>query len=164
MNEQNIQTLEQQFPSVELAYPLAVAAYDSATKRLDSIDGRLQTILAFIVTVSVIVPSIAAGRGVSFQSGWFYAALIVFIVAIGIGIWARLTGDVRLLSPSNLFQEWLSDSEWQFKKDMIYHAGQDFDKNMKLALLKWRCSVAVTLLFVLQAVCQTVWVLSAARP
>lgn len=160
MSETNIQTLEQQFPSVELAYPLAVAAYDNATKRLDSVDGRLQTILAFIVTVSVVVPSIASGRGVSFQSGWFYAALIIFVASIGIGTWARLAGNLRLLKPSHLFQDWLSDSEWQFKKDMIYYAGQDFDANMRLVTLKWKCSVTVTLLFVLQAVCQTVWVLS----
>ncbi len=163
MGDENIEELEKEFPSVELAYPLAVASYESASKRLDSVDGRLQTILAFIVTVSVAIPSIASGRGIPFQSYWFYASFFFFVSGIGVGIWARLYGNVRLITPTNLFQDWLRDSKWQFQKDMIYHAGQDFDANMKLVNQKWRCSVAVTLLFVLQAVCQTVWVLGS-RP
>jgi len=112
---------------------------------------------------AIAVPSIASGRGIQFHSCWFYAALALLIISIAVGTWARLTGNIRILKPSHLFQEWLGDSEWQFKKDMIYYAGQDFDANMKLVTLKWQCSVAVTLLFVLQAVCQTVWVISA-RP
>jgi hypothetical protein len=160
MTEQNIQNLEQEYPSVELAYPIAVAAYETAAKRLDSVDGRLQTILAFTVTVSVAATSIAGGRGVNFNSGWFYAAIVFFVISISIGVWARLTGNIYILKPSHLYQEWLSNPTWEFKKDMIYFAGNDFDANMKLVHLKWQCSVAITFLFVLQAVCQTVWVLS----
>jgi len=160
MNEQHAHNLEQEYPSIELAYPIAVASYDVAARRLDTIDGRLQTIMAFIVTVSVAVPSTAGGRGVHFRSLWFYAALFLFIASIGLGTYARLIGKLRVLKPSHLFQDWLGDPLWDFKKDMIYFAGQDFDANISLVNSKWRCSVAITILFVLEAICLSVWILA----
>jgi hypothetical protein len=83
---------EQTYPSVDLAYQIAVASYDSAVKRLDTIDGRIQTILAFIVSVTVAVPSIGGARGISFNSVWFISAVVVTVAAIGIGIYAPTGG------------------------------------------------------------------------
>jgi hypothetical protein len=157
----NIEDLKNQYPSVDLAYPIAVASYEVAAKRLDTVDGRLQTILAFIVTVSVAVPSVAGSRGASFQSPWFFAALIVFLGAIATGTYARLVGMLRVLKPSQLYLDWLGDPEWEFKKNMIHFAGQDFDANLRLVNFKWKCSVAVTILFAAEAVCLAAWVAAA---
>ena len=156
--DDDVETLKKEFPSVDLAYPIAVASYEVAAKRLDTVDGRLQTILAFIVTVSLAVPSVAGGRGLPFGSAWFYTAVGVFLAAVALGTYARLAGKLRVLKPSNLYEGWLDLPEWTFKKDMIYFAGEDFVKNLRLVNFKWKCSVVVTILFVAEAVCLAAWV------
>lgn len=151
--------LEKTYPAVELAYPIAVASYDVALRRLDAMDGRLQTVLAFIVTVSAIVPSVAAGRGAHFRSAWFYAALAIFVVAIGFGTFARLRGRIKALSPDKAFNHWLHKSDWEFKKDMIAVAALDYRINVNLVQFKWMCAIVVMVLFFFQAVCLAAWVL-----
>lgn len=151
--------LEQSYPSVELAHPIAVASYDVALKRLDSIDGRLQTILAFVTAISAAVPTIAGARGVTFRSFWFYASASFFLVIVVLGIYARLAGNVLVLNPSMLFDDWLDKPTWEFKKDFISFAGDAFDHNIALVDLKWRHSVTITILFSAQAVCLAAWIL-----
>ncbi len=158
MDKQNELPLEQQYPSVELAFPLAIVSYDVAIKRLDTMDGRLQTIMAFVVTVSAAIPSIAGPRGVRFQSIWFYIATAIFIITIAIGTYARLMGTIKVLKPKMLFEHWLHKPAWEFKKDFISFAGDDFEHNVGLVEHKWKCTVAITLLFFFQTVCLAVWV------
>jgi hypothetical protein len=160
MSQSEAENNEKEYPSVELAYPIAVASYDIAVRRLDTMDGRLQTILAFIVTASAAVFAMAGGRGIPFRSVWFYGAVFLFTLSMGLGTYARLMGDVRSLSPANLLAEWLGDAPWTFKKDMIYNAARDFALNKELIYAKWRWSVYVTLIFCLEAVCLTVWIVA----
>jgi hypothetical protein len=154
---------EEQFPSVELAYPIAVASYDVALKRLDTMDGRLQTIVAFAVSVFGGFVSFASSSKVAFSSCWFVIATILCAAAAGYGIYGRLSGDVRILKPSNLCKDWLSDDKWTFQKDLIYGAAKAFDENMTLVTRKWQISVCVTILLVCEVAALTVWVL-VARP
>jgi hypothetical protein len=154
--------LENEYPSISLAYPIAVASLDLAAKRLDSVDGRLQTILAFIVTVSAAVPSIAAGRGAHFASVWFYGSLILFVACVALGTYARLAGTLKLLDPTNLYQNWLDITPIDFQKNLIFYAGQAFDSNIKLADWKWKCSVWITALFACEILALVAWVISAA--
>jgi len=149
---------DKQFPGVELAYPIAVGSYDVAIKRMDSIDGRLQTILAFVLTASVAFITFAKDKDFRFDSAWFVSGICFLVASIIVGISARLYGAVRLLRPMHLWQTWLTDDEWTFKKDLIHDAAIDFDANMRLANLKWKCSVMIMILFVLEALCLTVWV------
>lgn len=151
---------EDDYPSVDLAYSIAVASFEVAAKRFDSIDGKLQTLMAFVATVSVAIPSLAAGRGITFSSRWLYIAAVFFLVSMALGVWARLMGTLKVLMPSVLFREWLSVPGWEFKKDMIYYAGTAFDDNLKIVALKWKCTVIMTVLFVLEVLCLTAWVLS----
>ena len=159
MESENSNPLEQQYPRVDLAYPMAVSSYDTAMKRSDTIDGKLQTILAFVAVVTVAVPSIANARGVSFASYWFYFGLLFFISIVVIGIYARLTGAVRVISPDLLFEDWLHKTAWEFKKDFIAFAGNDFNHNLKLINYKWKLATLITVLFFFQVACLAAWVL-----
>ena len=148
------------YPGVELAYPIAVASYDIALRRLDVMDGRLQTLMAFIVAVSAAVPSIAVSRGIHFRSYWFYGALISFILAIAIGTYARLSGKIKVLKPEKAFNHWLHKPDWEFKKDFIAYAADDFQANIDSVEFKWQCSVAITVLFSFQTVFLAGWVVA----
>lgn len=152
-------TSEEEFPSVELAYPIAINAYEVALKRLDTMDGRLQTIVAFAVSVFGGFVSFASGSKIPFGACWFVIATLACVIATGLGVYGRLSGDVKMLKPSNLFAEWLSNEKWEFQKDVIYYAGKAFDENMNLVTKKWRISVYVTILFAIEVAGLTVWVL-----
>jgi hypothetical protein len=144
-------------PGVENAYPLAASSYEVALKRLDAIDGRLQTIIAFIVATSAAIPSIASGR-ISFKSYYFYFAVACFALGIIVGVAARLFGRFKVVRPRYLFNYWLHKPDWEFKMDFINQAADDFDRNTTLLNRKWWCSVAVSLLFCVQAGLLVAWV------
>ncbi len=160
MSQSELKTNEQIYPAVGLAYQIAVASYDSAVKRLDTIDGRIQTILAFVVSITVAVPSIGGARGLHFSSVWFILAMMFTVAGIVIGIVARLKSTIQLLSPTRFVEGWLHFSEWEFQKNLIYCAGEDFKTNTTQLQRKWNYMVAVIILFLCEALCLLVWVLS----
>ena len=149
---------ESAYPSVDLAYDIAVASYDSIIKRLDVMDGRLQTILAFSATTTAVVPTVANARGLSFRSWWLYLALASFALQLIIGTIARSAGSVRLLKPETFYLKWLHKSHWQFKKDLVYWASQDFNDNATLLERRWRLAVSVSVLFFIEVLLLLVWV------
>ncbi|HKO42691.1 MAG TPA: hypothetical protein VJU84_05350 [Pyrinomonadaceae bacterium] len=149
---------KEKYPGVELAYPLAATSYDVALKRLDAMDGRLQTILAFIVATSAAVPALGAGR-IHFRSWYFYAAVVCFALAVLGGTLARLLGKVKVLVPRHAFNHWLHKPDWEFKMDFINQAAIDFEQNATTIERKWRCSLALTLLFFVQTAFLAAWVL-----
>lgn len=146
------------FPGVELAYPIAIASYDAIAKRLDFVDGRIQTLLAFVVTTTAVVPSVANARGISFRSLWFILAMLVVATTLAVGSYARHSGKIHTLDPGTLYDRWLSYSEWEFKKNLIYWAGDAYNSNVALLERKWQLSVVITFLFFLEAVLLVAWV------
>jgi hypothetical protein len=145
------------FPSVELAYPIAVASYESIIKRIDALENRTQTMMAFAATLTVAIPAMTAGRGLTFRSGWFITALVLFAVANVIGVVSRLRGDLLLLSPKVLFDNYLVCSDWEFKKETIFWAGNNFSHNNTLLLQRHRLVVWMNIIFSLEAVALAVW-------
>ncbi len=150
--------LENRYPGVEFAYPIAVNSYEVSAKRLDAMDGRLQTILTLVATVSALIPTIANNRGVTFNSGWFFAAAFIFLIIIGLGTYGRLCGDMKVLKPSSLFESWLHLEKWEFEKEMIRFAAEDFDENISLSEFRWKITAAITALFALEVALAAVWV------
>jgi hypothetical protein len=151
---------EQTYPSVGLAYNLAVTSSDAIVRRLDSIDSKLQTILGFAAGITAGVPAIGGARGVSFNSIWFYLAAIAMVAAVILGIYARLTGEIKMLNPTELYQKWLYLSEWEFKKEFIRYAGKAFEANSSLSYRKWRLTIWVSIILFLEAICLAVWVVA----
>jgi len=156
------QAMKEKYPGVELAYDLAVDSYDAVIKRIDVMNGRLQTMIAFATTTTAVVPTVANARGLTFRSWFFYLAISVFGLIILIGTTEQLRGTIKMLNPDLFFEKWLDLSEWEFKKDFIAFAGESFDHNKKLLDRKWRASVYVTVLFVLEVVFLVAWVGAAA--
>jgi hypothetical protein len=155
---------EEDYPGVEQAYPFAVASYELAQKRLDIIDSRLQTIVALGVTLSLPVPALLATRGANFRSWWFIGAACVFVCAIAVGTFARIVGHITVLHPSDFYAKWLRFPEWEFKKNLIFFAGQHFEKNRTLARNRGLCTTLTFLLFILEGVLLAVWATTLPRP
>ena len=161
MEQVKIESVSDLFPSVELAYPIAVASYENIIKRIDALETRTQTMMAFAATLTVAIPAMTAGRGLKFTSGWFITALILFAIANAIGTISRLKGDLKLLSPKVLFDDYLACSDWEFKKETIYWAGENFSHNNNLLLERHRLVVWMNVIFSLEAAVLSVWAAAA---
>jgi hypothetical protein len=153
--------LEKKYPSVDLAFQLATASQDAVIRRLDSVDGKLQTLLAVAVGITAGIPTIGSARGIPFNSIWFYLAVIAMVAALILSFIARLTGEVKMLNPNELYQKWLHFSEWEFKKNLIRFAGKAFEANNALIYRKWRLTILISLILFLEAVFLTIWVIVA---
>ncbi|MDT4895908.1 MAG: hypothetical protein QOH25_985 [Acidobacteriota bacterium] len=157
MSQNEVKTIKKTYPSVDLAYSFAVASYEVAQKRIDAVDSRLQTLLALGATVSLPIPVLANAKALSFNSTWFIAAACAFAFAMIAGTVARLRGRIILLHPSQLYQSWLHFSEWEFKKNMVYFAGQHFEANRSLAEIRGRLTTLTASLFLVEGVCLAMW-------
>jgi hypothetical protein len=145
--------------TLNLAYQRALSAEDTITKCFDAIDGRLQTLLTFVVSTTVLVPTIATQRGgLSFHSLPFEIAIGAAFLAILTGTYARSTGELLVFHPAELEEHWLKLAAPEFKKYMIRKAGRAFEKNLRLINYKWVLSVIVSLVFFLEALALSGWV------
>jgi hypothetical protein len=148
------------YPAVELAYPFVKDSYDVLLKRIDTLDGKIQAVISLGVTLTLAIPVFTAGKGLSYRSPFFIAAICFFFIAMTMGLIARLYGSVKLITPQKLFQHFLHLSEWEFKKDLIYHAGEDYARNIKLLKLRANLLNLMTVFLAAEAVALAAWAAS----
>lgn len=155
-------TRETTWPAVHLAYDFVLPSYQWAQQRLDATDLRIQTLQAFAATVTLAAPILAATvvKDIDLQSAWFIAALALFVVTVVLGAVVRAYGRLELMSPKRLYDRWLGDSEWEFKKDAIYFAGKHFEANRSLINKKGLLADGMTVLFVVETALLLTWVLA----
>lgn len=160
MEEQN--TNEKKYPSVELAYDISLKTYDWAMQRSDSIDGTIDKLLAWISSITLGVIAIMATKiqFVSFHSNYFYMAIACFVFTILAGTYTKIRGSLSLITPENLYHKYLSYEQWEFKKNIIFWAGEDFKHNQGLVNWKGRVSIFMIIAFLLETIAIGEWLIS----
>ena len=136
--------------ATDLAYQIACDSYEWAARRLDALDSRIQTILALGVSVTLAALLAFSTMKLDVNGRRFSLAAILFIVALGMGTFARLRGKNTIITPKVLYKEWLDFSEHEFKKNLIRFAGEHLDKNTRVIDSKQRWLVAATFTFFLE--------------
>lgn len=162
MDEQEEQTEapEATWPGVDVAYDLTKLSYSWILQRLDAVDSRIQTLQAFAATITLAALVIAASviDDVDFESVWFVLAVVAFVAVVAIGSIAGASGRILLISPQILYDKWLHYSEWEFKKNAVYFAGQHFKENSSLVNGKGRAVGFMTALFLAETAFLLIWV------
>lgn len=82
-------------------------------------------------------------------------------MALTLGLFARLYGFVILITPQKLFKHFLHLSEWEFKKDLIYHAGEHYAHNNKLLTRRANLLNLMTVFLAAEVVALAAWAASA---
>ena len=161
--DESVATVEE-FPSIGLAYEIALESYDIAMRRSDAIDNSLDRLVAWVTTVTVAIVTILVGLKIpteSFASCWFTAAGICFLLSVIGALSAKHQGELQVIMPHQLRAKlWLSLTEWEFKSNTIYAAGEAFLKNIKYINVKYRLATLSTAFFVAEIVCMAGWVTS----
>jgi hypothetical protein len=137
--------------ALELAYPLAVESYKEAERRLDIAEKRLQDLTAFMVTVTLGVVAVMAGK-VNLRDWPFIVGFVCAAVGVGIGIVARLMGGLILISPRNIYEKHLVKTSSQFKLDFVGAAGNAREENEKHIRRKAFATGLVIICFLAEAI------------
>ena len=162
-NEESTDQNEIDYPSVDLAYHLAVQSYDIGHKRWESVEGRIQAFLTFVITVELALPVVIHNNvpQTRFSSLWFIFAVVAYVASVIFGLIGRLKWGLEVINPRKLYDEWLEYSQWEFKMNMIYWAGKDFELNRERIYNKVEYGAIMIILFLVGNLLLVAWILNA---
>ncbi len=95
---------------------------------------------------------------IPFRSWWFAIGMASFVLAIVVGISGRLYGRLVLPDPMRIYTEHLHKNTWAFRKDLLYFAGEHFERNANAIRVKGNLSVAVIALLTVEIVAFVIWI------
>jgi hypothetical protein len=150
---------EVKWPSVRAAYDFVIPSYNLLASRFEAADTRLTILLTFAATITLGAPILAraAREKIDFASPWFGLAIASFILSIGMGLVARVRGTLILPNPMKIYTESLHETEWAFRKNAIYFAGQHFSANAKAIRIKGNVADIAAALIILEILLLLTW-------
>ncbi len=149
-----------QYPAVNVAYDFVLPSYELLTTRLEAADTRLTTLLTIASSFALGVPLFAQAvrPHIPFRSLLFFAAMGFILVAAALGVIGLLSGRIKISDPTILYQKFLHKSEWAFKKDMIYFAGEHFHINAQTLEKKWKFTIWMTFMMLFSVFAFVLWI------
>ena len=96
-------------------------------------------------------------KDVDFRSIWLILAFCMFLLIVVLGVLARTLGTMILIDPKQHYEKWLHYSEWEFKKNAIYWAGEHFRVNKILINRRGLVLNAMSLLLFIEVILLSVW-------
>jgi hypothetical protein len=152
--------LRSKWPSIEHAYGLVLPSYQWMLSRFEAADSRIQTLQTFIVSVTFGLVAVlkTISDDLQFNSLFFITAMGFALIALAVGAVGRSLGAPMLADPTVFYERWLHKSESEFKKDLLYFAGEHFTKNRSAILKKSRISLLMTLLFLVELGVLLFWI------
>jgi hypothetical protein len=153
---------EDKWPSVDLAYDIALLSYDWLQQRLDAVTKKTQFLLTIASSITLATPVFAKALlpNISFSSLWFETAIGFFVLTVVVGLIGWMWGGLELISPQKLYEGSLSKSVWEFKKDVVYWAGEHFENNASLVNRRANLAIAVSVFLVLEIVLLVAWIVT----
>lgn len=153
---------EDQWPGIIPAYDFVKPSYDWLITRFEAAVTRAQAALTIAATITLGFPVLGAAvnKTIDFRSPWFGIAIVLFVVLVFVGLTARHTGDLTLMSPRGLYLNAAHMSEWEMKRYVLYYAGEDFENNVTVANRKMRLGTVMSVLLVLEVGAFLIWLVS----
>lgn len=157
-NEVNHEVL--QYPSVELAYEFVKPSYDWMLDRLEAANNKIQHLLTFSASITAVLPLVSKAifSEISFNSGWFYSTIFVFILLVITGIIAKRIGNITLVNIESLYEKYLHYSNWEFKRNMLFWAVKHLNANKKNVNTKNLLLDIMTILLLCEIIFAVIWI------
>jgi hypothetical protein len=148
------------FPAVDRAYDFVIPSYQLLINRFEAADNRLTALLTLASTLTLAVPIFAKNvqPNISFNSPLFIVGMLIFLVIAIVGIWGRSVGSIALPDPMVLYNENLTDSEWEFKKNLIFFAGEGFNSNTQAIRRKGNLSAFLSAALLVEIIVFVAWI------
>jgi hypothetical protein len=120
---------------------------------------RLTTLLTFASTLTLAAPIFGkhVQPTIEFAMPSFICGMGLFILAAVFGVIGRVTGNLVLPDPMVMYEKSLHLSEWEFKKNHVFFAGEHFDANADAIREKGNVATVMTIALLLEVICFAVW-------
>ena len=153
---------EETYPAVKFAYDFVQPSYGLMTARIEATVSRIQALMTFAATITLGFPVLgrAINPSISFGCAPFAVGLTFFIVLMILGVIARDVGDLKLVNPGRLYESSLHLSEWEFKRDAVFFAGESFTHNLALANHKANMGRSMSILLLAEVLMLLMWVVA----
>ena len=151
--------------AVRLAYDIAVESYALAERRRDAVHQRIDTLLSFVTTVTVaaLVVVVSVFENPDLRSPLLWAAGAVYASLVLAGLTAKSWGSLRQVSPKLLHEQWLYLDEAEFRRRMIYWAGEHADEARNVTIRKATVATGMAVLFVAEGALFLAWLVGLAQ-
>ena len=148
------------WPAVPLAYEFVTPAFGWINTRLAAVESRLQLLISFSAALMLAAPVLATAvlSQPNFRSVWFLSGVAVFFAIAIVGIVTFNWGTLLIISPQLLYDKYLHCSDWEFKKDILYFAGEGFQSNLGLINSKGNVTTILTVAFVVETLLFVMWI------
>ncbi|XUX00125.1 MAG: hypothetical protein TUN42_09570 [Dehalogenimonas sp.] len=153
---------ETEYPAIDVAYDAILSSYELLVNRFEAVNGRLQNVIGWALAITSAIPLFAKSifDNITFSSTWFIFAILFFLVLVFIGIKGYTLGGIKLIDPSQIFNEYLANTPVEFKKNMIYWAGEHFKANADIIASKSKYLSGVIVFLALEIASLWIWILT----
>jgi hypothetical protein len=150
--------LKDEFPSIEAGFSFVLPSYTWLLSRIEAADNRLNQVITLATTITSAVPALAqtVRPSITFGSGYFVIAVLLFVMGALVATGARLRGAVALPDPGFLYER-LDEGVEDFQVNAIYFAGEHYRQNAALARAKSQAAVVATVCLTVEVVALIFW-------
>jgi Na+/glutamate symporter len=150
------------WPGVETAYDFVVPSYQMLMSRFEAADNRLTALITFASSITLGGPLFAKAvrPDIDFNSPAFWIGMACATLGVICGVIGRIHGRIILPNPTVMYDKSLRDSQWTFKKDAIFFAGQNFTANVAVVDAKGRYATVLTIAILIEVWMFTIWVVA----
>ena len=152
-----------QYPGIPTAFEFVKPSYELLARRYELMESRIRALATFATTITIAGPAFAKailGRDPDFTSAWFLIAMALYLFLAFIALGSTMTKSIQFVDPGMLYEGSLHLTETEFKRDMIFFAGEAFTRNMNIINIHARYGNWVALLSLVEGALLGVWVYS----
>jgi hypothetical protein len=126
------------------------------------LESRLQDMLTLITVITLGAPALARAvlPNVAIASGWSFGAALIYLLAMGIGIWGRAQGELRTIDPKALFDEWMDLPPETFQIEALRYAGEHLRENDLTVRRRHFALLVMSGLFAVETVLLFLWLVA----
>jgi hypothetical protein len=152
---------QDQWPAVETAYGFVLPSYQLLAARYEAADGRLTALITVATTITLGTPMFAKAirPAVTFGVPVFVLAMAFAVTALIVAMAGRARGRIVLPNPGVLYRKSLAETDWTFKKNAIFYAGQHFDANAATVARKHLYETIASTLLTCEAFALIIWLI-----
>jgi hypothetical protein len=148
-------------PWVGAAFNFVVPSYQIMAARYESADSRLGALIGWTLGLTAAMPVLgrAINPDIVANSGWFFVGLALFVVSFVVSLVGRRVTRLTVADPAIHHTKAGTDTDWEFKRLAIVHAGRHMALNSaaleRKATAEWYAVIALGA----GVLAMTIWVL-----
>jgi len=127
-------TQEELWPAVAAAFEFVGPSYEQTLRRIEARENGIRAMMTIATAITFPALTLLTGPNASkkdFGSPWFIFGISDLALLMLVGVLSSIFETIQVVDPLRLYNEMLTFTEWEFKKNALYLSGLDFAANVK---------------------------------